>query len=135
MIKFTIQGEPKAKARPRVGRFGTYTPQQTVQYENWVKECYLLQCKNTHLEGQLCARIIAYFGIPKSTNKKNRTAMLRGDICCTKRPDVDNIAKIVLDSLNGLAYDDDSQVVELNIRKMYAEEPRVEVELYENIKL
>lgn len=129
MIKFIIPGIVRAKQRPRLGRFGTYTPQQTVQYENWVKECYLLQCKNKHLEGQLCANITAYFGIAKNVNKKNRTAMLKGDICCMKRPDADNIAKIILDSLNGMAYDDDSQIVELNIRKLYSDEPRVEVEL------
>lgn len=35
----------------------------------------------------------------------------------TVRPDVDNVAKAVMDALNGIAYDDDSQVVELTVRK------------------
>ncbi|XZN30187.1 RusA family crossover junction endodeoxyribonuclease [Clostridium perfringens] len=48
----------------------------------------------------------------------------------TKKPDVDNIAKIILDSLNGVAYKDDSQIVDLRIIKSYTEETeRVEFEL------
>ena len=131
MVKFIIPGEPKAKQRPRIGKWGAYTPEMTVQYENWVKECYLSQLKNKSLEGEIRANITAYFGIAKSISKTKRADMVRGKIRCTKRPDVDNIAKIVLDSLNGIAYDDDSQIVELNVKKCYSENPCVEVELEE----
>jgi len=131
MVKFIIAGEPKAKQRPRIGKWGAYTPEMTVQYENWVKECYLSQLKNKSLEGEIRANITAYFGISKSISKTKRVDMAAGRIRCTKRPDADNIAKIVLDSLNGIAYDDDSQIVELNVKKYYSEKPRVEVELEE----
>ena len=47
-----------------------------------------------------------------------------------KKPDADNIAKIILDSLNGVAYKDDSQIVDIRIIKKYTEdEERVEFEL------
>jgi Holliday junction resolvase RusA-like endonuclease len=128
MITFVIPGEPKAKQRPRVGKWGAYTPKMTVQYENWVKQCYVEQA-NLNFIGEITATITAYFGIPKSTSKKKKEQMLLNKIKCTKKPDTDNIAKIVLDSLNGIAYKDDSQIVELHVFKKYSEEPRVEVEL------
>ena len=45
----------------------------------------------------------------------------------TKKPDTDNIAKAILDALNGVAYYDDAQVVELHVVKKYSDEPRAEV--------
>ena len=58
--------------------------------------------------------------------------MLNNEINVTKKPDCDNIAKIILDSLNKIAYHDDSQVVDLHVNKRYAEMPYVYVELYYN---
>lgn len=139
MIKFTIPGVPKAKARPRMstktGR--AYTPQDTLNYEAWVKQCYVMAVQeqqqqtkfNLKLDGQLSAVVTAYYPIPKSTSKKNRQAMLGGTIRPQVKPDTDNIAKIILDSLNQIAYYDDKQIVELVVLKYYDEEPRVEVTL------
>jgi Holliday junction resolvase RusA-like endonuclease len=45
----------------------------------------------------------------------------------TTKPDTDNIAKICLDALNGIAYHDDAQIVELQVSKLYSDEPRVVV--------
>lgn len=47
----------------------------------------------------------------------------------SKKPDMDNIAKIILDSLNGIAYEDDKQVVELHLYKQFAEQGKVFVKL------
>lgn len=132
MIKFTIPGAPKAKARPRMstktGR--AYTPQDTINYEAWVKQCYVSTVQEyLKFDGQLSAVITAYYPIPKSTSKKNRQAMLGGTIRPQVKPDTDNIAKIILDSLNQIAYEDDKQIVELGVLKYYDEEPRVEVTL------
>ena len=130
MIRFTVPGEPKAKQRPRLGKGFAYTPKQTVEYENWVKQCYLTSdCSKGFLEHQIHAKIEAYFSIPKSVTKKNRELMLNGEMRPTKKPDADNIAKSILDSLNGIAYLDDSSVVSLEVEKYYSEMPRVEVSL------
>ncbi|GIW49185.1 MAG: phage protein [Caloramator sp.] len=130
-IKVVIEGEPKGKARPRVTKAGiAYTPQETVNYENWVKLCYQTQTKKK-FEREVHARIDAYFQIPKSTSKKKAELMEEKEIRPTKKPDVDNIAKIILDSLNGIAYKDDSQVVSCLVCKYYSEKPRVEVLLWE----
>lgn len=83
------------------------------------------------MEGAVRAEITAYYGIPKSASKRTRADMLSRYIRPAKKPDLDNVAKIVLDSLNGLAYKDDAAVVELVAEKYYSETPRVEVRLEE----
>jgi Holliday junction resolvase RusA-like endonuclease len=70
--------------------------------------------------------ITAFFPIPKSTSKKNRALMLEDKLLPTKKPDSDNIAKVICDALNGVAYGDDTQIVKLVVNKRYtAEEPKV----------
>ncbi len=129
---FEIPEEPQGKARPRFDsrRKVTYTPQKTREYEAIVRDCYRIQNGNKEsLSGAVRARITAYFAIPKSTTKRDRADMLAGVILPTKKPDLDNIAKVILDALNGLAYRDDACVTEVTARKFYSESPRVEVEL------
>ncbi len=129
MIKLTIPGEPVAKARPRVTGHVTYTPGKTKNYETLVKELYFVKHKQTLLEGELKINIKAYFKIPKSTSKKKKAEMNSGKIRPTKRPDIDNVIKSITDALNGVAYDDDSQIVSVVAEKYWSEEPRVEIEL------
>ena len=133
--KFVIPGEPQTKGRPRFTNMGkyvkTYTPGETVLYENLVKLSYIEQCKDIRLEGAISATITSIFSIPKSVSKKKRKEMLDGTIKHTKSKDLDNIAKTVLDSINGIAYDDDRQICRLYVEKIYGEIPRVEVTLKE----
>lgn len=132
MGKVIIEGKIKGKARPRFNtRTGhAITPKDTVQYENWVKMCYREQQAEKYLEGPLRALIVAYYKIPKSYTKKRIEAIRKGEEYPTKKPDLDNIAKIVLDSLNKIAFDDDAQIVELTVLKRYTEDiERVELEL------
>lgn len=134
-FNFTVPGEPKGKARPRFSRNGmnvrTYTPRDTVIFENYVRVMYLQASDHQKLEGPIMATVVAYFGIPQSVSKKRRERMLAGEELCTKKPDCDNIAKSVLDALNSVAYRDDAQVVLLTVRKDWSEEPRIEVFLEE----
>ena len=74
--------------------------------------------------------ITAYFEIPKSYTKGKRLAAEHNEILPTKKPDADNICKVVCDALNKTAYDDDTQIVALSIIKLWGA-PRVEVELKE----
>lgn len=137
IVRFTVPGEPKGKARPRVvhkGNFtNAYTPEGTTNYETYVKWIYTNVQEPIKLSGQIEATIKAYYAIPKSMSKKDRKLVEEGKLRPTKKPDADNIAKIILDSLNGIAYKDDSQVVDVHISKDYAEDdkPRVEVTLRE----
>lgn len=126
-----VEGKIKGKARPRVFNNRAITPADTVHYENWVRLCYQQQ-KGNYLEGSIRARIIAYYKVPKSYTKKRVQAIREELEYPQKKPDIDNVAKIILDSLNKIAYEDDSQVVELTVLKRYTEEmERVEFELEE----
>lgn len=134
IIEFEIPGEPCGKGRPKFTTIGGHaraiTPQKTVNYENLVKMCFMEKNEKI-LEGMLSAEIICHYSIPQSTSNKKRISMLNGEIRPTKKPDLDNIAKIVLDSLNKIAYNDDSQIVEIYISKYYSSVPFVEVKLSE----
>lgn len=122
-VNFVIQGKVQAKQRPRFNRYSgkTYTPNETIAYENWVRTCFLDKYRGMKpLEKPLKVKIIAYYEIPKSTSKKKRQQMLDMEIFPTVKPDTDNIAKGILDSLNKIAYLDDKQVVKLEVEKYYS---------------
>lgn len=126
-----VEGKIKGKARPRVFNGHAVTPKDTVNYENWVRINYKEQ-SGKYLEGAIKAKIIAYYKIPKSYTKAKRLACKQNITLPTKKPDLDNIAKIILDSLNKIAFDDDSQITYLSISKRWTEEQeRVEFILEE----
>lgn len=136
MIKFTIPGPPKGKARPKVTRAKngasiTYTPDATVAYEELVRSRYITASNGVKFLGDTPLKMIieAVFPIPKSKSNRIRSEMLVGWIVPTKKPDCDNIIKIICDALNGIAYGDDAQIVDVSIRKIYGSEPRVEVRI------
>ena len=139
-VSFTVPGPPKGKARARTvrtkdGRTFSYTPDGTVLYENLIKTCYYQTGVNPFgADEELRATIIAYYPIAKSTSKKKRQQMLAGLIRPTKKPDLDNVIKSILDALNKVAYHDptngshdDTQIVSLSVEKFYSDSPRVEV--------
>ena len=134
MITITIPGIPIAKGRPRLGKYGTYTPTKTVNYENLVQLCYMDQGEGKKLEGALQMVIDLYFPIPKSYSKKRVEAIKEMEELHTKKPDIDNCIKSITDALNQFAYDDDSQIVGITARKHYTtEEPRAVVTIAEVI--
>ena len=99
-----------------------------LQYENLIKTCYYQTGVNPFgADEELRATIIAYYPIAKSTSKKKRQQMLAGLIRPTKKPDLDNVIKSILDALNKVAYHDDTQIVSLSVEKFYSDSPRVEV--------
>ena len=145
MIYFKFKGEPVGKGRPRVTarRSKTndnavfahaYTPRKTRDFEDAIRFEFMASCcdkmpvypKGTPLKVDMTFA----FGIPKSYSKKKREQCLNGIIQHTKKPDADNVAKAVLDALSGYAMEDDSQVVVMQLEKIYAEEPYVEVKIY-----
>lgn len=147
-LSFTVIGDPQGKARPRFSRAGkgvrTYTPTATQKYEELVRYCAVSarqKEKVKPISADMSISIKAYFKVPTSYSKKRKHNCLAGVERPSKKPDSDNIAKIVLDGLNpkmkrsktlhkmvclqqGL-YEDDKQVVSLNVEKWYAEEPKV----------
>ena len=132
MLEFKVIGRPQGKERPRINTFTkrAYTTKKTLEYEEQVQEAFRLKYGNIEpLEGAIHALIVAVFEVPKSYSKKRRQEILEKESLYTHRPDGDNIAKAILDSLNGLAFKDDSQVVCLTVIKIYGEESEVIVKL------
>lgn len=136
-VRFTVLGEPKGKGRPRAtvsgGYAKVYTPKDTVMYENLVRLEYRQQCGDYMFpEGAvLDMRIAAFYSIPKSASKKKRKQMEDGSIRPVKKPDMDNVVKSIADSLNGVAYRDDTQIVDCAVRKFYSDKPRVVITIKE----
>lgn len=131
-IKLVIPGKPLGKQRPRVLKNGiTYTPDRTMNYETLVRQLYIEKHFQKQLEGPIRATITAYMYIPQSESKKRKRKMLANEILPCKKPDWDNIGKIITDALNGLAYEDDKQIVDARVIKLYSDKPRVEVILEE----
>lgn len=136
MLKFVIPGEPCAQGRPRFttksGYVKAYDPAKSRNQKAFVKYIATHEAHKqgwTYTELPLHVEIIAYMGIPKSKSKKWRTAAIRGQERPTKKPDTDNIFKLVTDALSGVIYADDKQIVSCRVQKWYSEEPRTEVRI------
>lgn len=130
-VVFTIDGEPKGKGRPRFSKGRVYTPPATVNYESLVILNYRNIAKGYKFISPVRVRISVFHKPPKRASKKVTADMLCNRIRPTKKPDLDNIVKIILDGLNKVAWDDDTQVVELAVSKHYGVEPFVGVVIEE----
>ena len=132
--EFEVPGAIKGKGRPRVNSYtGTvYTPTTTKDYEYLVEQYFLLKYpKFKPLEGRLSVSITAIFNIPKSTKKQDVSKMLENTISPTKKPDIDNIVKIILDAMNKFAFKDDTQITKLSVEKIYGTEEKILVSIEE----
>lgn len=129
-ISLVVPGQPQSKLRARWSGHHTYTPDKTVNYENYIKEIFVISYPSfVPLEGALRMTIIAYMMIPKSTSKKRMKLMIDRIIRPTKKPDISNILKSAEDALSSLAFHDDKQIVTAICHKYYAVRPRLEIEI------
>jgi Holliday junction resolvase RusA-like endonuclease len=134
-IYFVVPGDPHGKGRPKASSRGgfvrMYTPALTRQYEAQIARlAEIARGDWPVLATPISLRVIAHHPIPVSWSKKKQQAALAGDVIPGK-PDLDNVAKAVLDALNGVIYLDDKQVVRLVAEKRYSFDPRVEVYVHE----
>lgn len=134
MYEFEVVGDIKGKERPRINTYTcqAYTPTNTKDYENLIKQYFKIKYpKYVPLENRVCVKITACFKVPKSTTKKDRCAIEEGLLSPTKKPDIDNIVKIVLDALNKMAFKDDNQITKLEVEKVYGQEEKIVVKINE----
>ncbi len=134
MYEFEVIGEIKGKARPRLNTYTghIYTMKGTADYENLVRQYFVIKYpKYVPLENRVHVKIVAYLKIPKNMTKKDRKLVEEGTLSPIKKPDIDNIVKIILDALNKIAFKDDNQITKLEIEKFYAEEEKVYVKIEE----
>jgi Holliday junction resolvase RusA-like endonuclease len=143
-LVFSMNGEPRGKGRPRAtvrgGYASVYTDAQTRKYEASVTAIAREKMAGrSPFEGPLSVSLRFRMPIPKSATKRVRAGMAAGEIAHCGRPDVDNLAKAVLDAIGedaaakkkGLdarvVFANDSQIVRLFASKIYAEIPGVDV--------
>jgi crossover junction endodeoxyribonuclease RusA len=114
LAKFTVIGEPIAKARPRwTGRGQTYTPRPTRDGEAHIQDC--------------C------FVADPTLRPKLGLIFLRVEfhMAGLGRADLDNMLKLVADALNGIAWHDDRQITRTHAEIfMFSDRPRTEVEVW-----
>ncbi len=140
-ITFSVPGEPCPKGRPRSvvrarkdGSFyaGTYTPEKTRRAEDLFAARCMEHRPPMPFAGPLRVELLFVFSVPASFPRWQREAALRGDFHHTSaRGDVDNFAKLALDSMNAVFFNDDRQIVELHATKRYGEVPMTVVTIDE----
>lgn len=134
IYEFEVIGDIVGKERPRVNTYTNmiYTPPRTKDYEKLIQQYFIIKYPNhSILTGRISVEIIAYMKIPKNTSKKKAKEMLEGNITPTKKPDIDNIAKSVLDAMNKFVFKDDNLVSKIYVEKKYGEEEKVYVKIEE----
>ena len=134
MIIFTIPGTPVGKGRPRFARRGafvtTYTPEKTASYENLVKvKAEEAMVGRELIAGAVAVTILLFITPPASWSNKKMLQALNHEIMPTTKPDIDNVIKGILDAMNEIVWNDDKQVVDVTIRKRYANTARATVEV------
>lgn len=140
-MNFVIPGQPVGKARARIsfnrftGKNQSYTPKKTADYEKLVRLSYQKSLGNINTlpptEKPVRMILNAFYGIPSSWTKKKKVMAVCNEIYPTSKPDLSNILKSVEDALNGIAYKDDSQIVDIEMSKQYSLDARVEVTILE----
>jgi Holliday junction resolvase RusA-like endonuclease len=128
-IYFCVEGQPVGKGRPRFGNGRAYTPKKTADYEKRVAQQCQLMMEKWRLDPiglPIKLHVHARFEIPKSWTKKKKE-MAEKELIYPNRPDIDNIAKSIMDGMNGVLYEDDCQVYELLATKKYSKTPGVTV--------
>lgn len=134
IYEFEVPAKIIGKGRPRLNSYTgqVYTPTRTRDYESLVEQYFLLKYpRYKSIEGRAKVSITAFFEVPKSTSKVQKEQMLGNSISPTKKPDIDNIVKIVLDSMNKFAFKDDTQITKIEVEKLYANEEKLYVKIEE----
>lgn len=136
MITFVVSGTAVPKQRPRMSGRVAYTPKNTRDYEERVRNAFRssyygsVPVYGKDVPVKACIEVVQ--AIPKSWSKSKHRKAVSGEIAPTsKTGDLDNIAKSILDALNGWVYEDDCQVTKLMISKRYGEDPYVNVRIIE----
>ena len=125
MISLDLYGNPIPQARARHVSAGKFTR----TYDPLSKEKELCrwqlksQYRNEAITAPVAVFVTFFMPIPKSASGIKKRQMLHGKIRHIKKPDVDNLQKFVLDCMNKLVIEDDSQVVEITARKIYSDKP------------
>lgn len=131
--EFTLDLVPVPKGRPRFRRFGnlitTYTPAATKKAEKAISDQIKALYSEPPIEVGCYLDLEFHFSVPKSYTRKKREMLAADGWKHTIKPDCDNLAKTVLDALNGVLYKDDDLIHTLNIKKRYSDKDFIVVKI------
>ncbi len=130
-LTFTVPGEPVPQPRPRVSTRGgfarAYVPAKHPVHAYRDAIAAAARVAGAGVHGEPVSVVIDFvWERPKSHMRKSG---VKPDAPVLPRPDLDNTTKAVLDSLNGVAWEDDSQVQRLVVEKSYGPEARTTVRI------
>lgn len=143
-MRFSVPIAPTGKGRPRfsatkiVPRDGSraftkvhvHSPAKTMKAEGTISFVAKREMRKNDWSAFVDAvkvEIEAVHKYRKSWTRKTRDAAREGRLACTVKPDIDNIVKLVLDALNGVAFVDDKQVVSVTASKRYGEQDEIKI--------
>lgn len=133
-MNFTVPGDAVPSRRRThiiAGHVGSHQTRETVQYRNIVRitanEAVVRLGLPCPWSGPVALEWTWYRLPPASMSRRRRLLALADKIQPTKRPDLDNIAKVVQDALTGIVYVDDAQICTTTMTKCYGDVPRLEV--------
>jgi Holliday junction resolvase RusA-like endonuclease len=127
----SVPMEPVGKARPRLSRKGVYTPKRTKAAEDAIRQTWLAIGQPVLPDRRLGLIIIAYFRRPSSHYNKDGSLSAAGRRAIPGgKIDSDNIAKLVMDALNKLAWSDDRYITRLAVAKAFSCNGIPKIEIY-----
>jgi len=131
-LTFQLAGHPQGKGRARAFRRGNivghYTPAATRSYEGMIRDAAVQEMRGREpTRAPVEVMLTAVFGIPRSFSKKKHAAAICGELWPVVKPDISNIIKAFEDSMNGVVYHDDVQIVAGRYAKVYGTAPKVVV--------
>tara|TARA_R110000868_G_scaffold184634_2_gene426274 strand:- start:445 stop:873 length:429 start_codon:yes stop_codon:yes gene_type:complete len=132
IIKIEIHGKPIPQQRPRLSKSGKAYNKQSKEkrFVQWqIKSEMTNRQISRRAQGPLSVSMIFHMPIPSSWSKKRSKSIIGKPHVI--RPDIDNICKFYLDTMNQIIYDDDGQIFELKCKKIYSDNPKVSIEIKE----
>ena len=138
-MKYVFDIAPVPQGRPRFARRGkfvqTYDPPKSKKFKTELRQLAEIEYaeKPYHAEQHkpIIIELNLYIPMLKSFSKIKHLKATDGTLRPTTKPDIDNYIKGILDSLNGLFWHDDGQIVEIHAGKYYSDKPRIEMEIKE----
>lgn len=124
--RIVVRGRAIPKKAPKFSRRGfAYTDKDSRAYEEHARlAAQMVMADDPPMSEPLMVRIEVELIVPASWSKKKRAGAMNGIVAPTKRPDVDNLAKLALDACNGIVWLDDAQICALSVVKKYSNTPR-----------
>lgn len=128
LLTIHVPGTIVGKGRPKFGGGRVYTDAKTLNAEAWMRHCAVEAVGTPCLEGPLSLAMAVTIAIPASWSKRKQADALAGLLRPTGKPDADNMVKLC-DSLNGIVWRDDAQLVDVRVTKHYGREPGAVLEI------